>query len=123
MGTDYTISVKDVKEIVVTLDGLLADYESTTADLGRTTIPPGCYGQVGATTEQSGRSTQDQLLITLQVLAKVLHLLNRRIAASAHDYDRADHECAAVTDGLTGTQENQFASYESSSTIRDSWRG
>ncbi len=82
MGSGYEISVKDVGQILQSLDGQLGEFLGALADLGRLSVPTVGYGQVGGTAAQGSTTSQQQLVTSLQARATVLHKLNERIRSS-----------------------------------------
>lgn len=95
MGQDFTISVNDVDQVIKTFDRHLADFAGASADLARLAVPAGSYGQIGGSAAGASRTSQDQLLTTLQALAMVLQKLNERVRASARGYETTDQRFAA----------------------------
>jgi methyl-accepting chemotaxis protein len=101
MGSGFEISVKDVQQAVAALNGLLSDFDGSIREVSSVTTPTGSFGQVGSAAAVSSKTTQDQLVATLQALTSSLKQLNHRVEASARNYSETDAwmaEALASTD-------------------------
>ena len=108
MGSGFEISVNDVLRVANTLDGLLVDFDGSTQDVSRVTIPGGSFGQIGSAAASSSRAAQDQLVTTLQALTSALKQLSQRVKTSADGYVNHDAVIAALLAQITAAEQATF---------------
>ena len=100
MGSGFEISVKDAQQAVAALNGLLSAFDGSIREVSSVTTPTGSFGQVGSAAAVSSRTTQDQLVATLQALTSSLKQLNHRVDASVKQYSETD---ALMAESLAST--------------------
>jgi uncharacterized protein YukE len=108
MGSGFEIDVQAVLRTVATLDGLLSDFDGSIQEVNRVTTPSGSYGQVGSAAAVSSRTTQDQLVTTLQALTSALKQVSQRVRTSADGYVQDDAAIAAVLAQIAAAERTAF---------------